>query len=61
MQPLPSKNKHIQPHEPDSSEKSKVTPCSHFDINPQTHVHVLEQLVLTTAKTGEYPDLPGAA
>jgi len=53
MLPLPSKDKHIQPHKPDSDEKSKVTPHSHFDINPQTHVHVLEQLVSTTAETVE--------
>ena len=53
MWPLPSKNKHIQPHKPDSNEKSKVTPRSHFDIDPQTHVHVLKWLVSTTAETVE--------
>src|SRR5258706_6314815 len=52
-QPLSSNNgvaKPIPPHNPDSIKKSKVVPRSHSDIDPQTHVHVLERLVSTTAE-----------
>ena len=40
----------MQPHKPNDVEKTKVVPRSRSDIDPQTHVHVLERLVLTTAE-----------
>jgi hypothetical protein len=55
-QPLPFKTRvaePMQPHIPDSVEKSKVIPRSRSDIDPQTHVHVLERLVSTTAEAIE--------
>ena len=42
-----------QLHNPDSAKKSKVVPGSHSDIDPQTHVHVLERLLSTTAEAVE--------
>jgi hypothetical protein len=54
--PLPSSNmvaKPTQPHKPDSVEKSKVVPRFRSNINPQTHVYVLERLVTTTAEAVE--------
>src|SRR5258706_802091 len=40
----------MPPHNSDSIKKSKVVPRSRSDIDPQTHVHVLERLVSTTAE-----------
>ena len=55
-QPLPS-NKSVvplvQPHDPNSVEKSNMVPRSRYGINPQTHTHVLERLVTTTAEAVE--------
>ncbi len=42
-----------QPHKLDAVEKGKIIPRSHSDIDPQTHVHVLERLVTTTAEAVE--------
>jgi hypothetical protein len=56
MYPLPSNNKFakpMQPNMPDSTEKGKVVPRSRSDIDPQTHIHVLERLVSTTAEAVE--------
>ena len=56
MQPLPSNNgvaEPAQPHKLDGVKKSKVVPRSRFDIDPWTHVHVLERLVTTTAQAVE--------
>ena len=47
--PLPSNNR----HGPDDVEKGKVTPRSRSDIDPRTHVHVLERLISTTAEAVE--------
>ena len=56
MQPLP-RNEGVAPfpqaHDPNWIEKSNMTPRSHPDIDPQTHVHVLERLVETTPKVVE--------
>ena len=52
-QPLHSNNGVGNPaptYNPNSVEKSKVVPRSGSDINPQTHVDVLERLVSTTAE-----------
>ena len=43
----------MQDHNPESVEKSKVTPRSRSNIDPQTHVHVLERLVSITARAVE--------
>ena len=55
-QPLPS-NKGVsplaQPHDPNSVEKSNKVPRSRYGIDPQTHSHVLERLVKTTAEAVE--------
>ena len=54
--PLPSNNEVAnlaQPHKLDGVEKGKLVPRSHSDIDPQTHVHVLERLVTTTAEAVE--------
>ena len=40
----------VPPYNSDSIKRSKVVPRSRSDIDPQTHVHVLERLVLTTAE-----------
>ena len=40
----------VPPHNPESPKRSKVVSRSRSDIDPQTHVHVLERLVLTTAE-----------
>ena len=45
--------KRAQPHKLESDEKIKVIPHSHSDIDPWTHVHVLERLVTTTAHVVE--------
>ena len=45
--------KPVQPHNPDSVEKSDVVFRSHSGIDPQTHVHVLERLVMTTDEAVE--------
>jgi hypothetical protein len=53
---LPSNSgvaKPMQPHRPDSVNQSKVAPRSRSDIDPQTHVHVLERLVSTTTEAVE--------
>jgi len=55
-QPLPSNNgvaKPVQPHNPDGIAKNRTVPRSRSDIDPQTHVHVLERLVTTTAEAVE--------
>src|SRR5258706_4350949 len=54
--PLPLSNevaKPAQPHKLDGVEKGKLVPRSRSDIDPQTHVHVLERLVTTTAEAVE--------
>ena len=54
--PSPSSNrvaKPIQPHKPDGVEKSEVVPRFRSNIDPQTHIHVLERLVSTTAEAVE--------
>ena len=51
--PLPLSNemaKPAQPHKVDGVEKGKLVPRSRSDIDPQTHVHILERLVTTTAE-----------
>ena len=56
MQSVPSNNGVAMPtqaHNPESVEKSKVAPRPRSDIDPQTHVHVLERLVSTTAEAVE--------
>jgi len=56
MQSIPSNNGVAMPtpaHNPQSVEKSKVALRSRSDIDPQTHVHVLERLVSTTAEAVE--------
>jgi len=40
-------------HSPDNVEKSNMVPRSRSGIDPQTHVHVLERLVTTTAEAVE--------
>ena len=45
--------KPAQPHKLDGVEKSKVVPRSRSDIDPRTHLHVLERLVTTTAQAVE--------
>jgi hypothetical protein len=53
---IPSNNgvaKPSQAHNSESVEKSKVVPRSRSDIDPRTHVHVLERLVSTTAEAVE--------
>ena len=55
-QRLPSNNGAspiAQPHDPNSAEKSNIVPRSRFGIDPQTHGHVLERLVTTTAEAVE--------
>jgi hypothetical protein len=55
-QPLPSNEEVVtlaQPHNPNGVEKSNVTPRSGSGVDPQTHVHVLERLVTTTAEAVE--------
>ena len=55
-QSVPSNNgvaKPTQVHNPERVEKSKVALRSRSDIEPQTHVHVLERLVSTTAEAVE--------
>ena len=52
-QPLSSNNAvgmPTPPHNADSIKRSTVAPRSPSDIDPQTHVHVLERLVSTTAE-----------
>jgi len=51
-QPLPS-NQGAQPHNPNSVGKSNTVSRSRSGIDPQTHVHVLERLVTTTAEAVE--------
>ena len=56
MQPLPPNEGSApfsQTHDPNSIEKSNMAPHSHSGIDPQTHVHVLERLVMTTAEAVE--------
>ena len=56
MQSLPSNTgvaEPTQPHQPDDVETSKLVPRSRSGIEPQTHVHVLERLVSTTAEAVE--------
>ena len=43
----------MQLHNLDSAEKSQVIPGSRSDIDPQTHSHVLERLLSTTAEAVE--------
>jgi hypothetical protein len=43
----------MQVHKPESVEKSKLVPRSRSNIDPQTHVHVLERLVSKTAEAVE--------
>ena len=45
--------KPAQPHKLDGVEKAKVVPHSRPEFDPQTHVHVLERLVTTTAQAVE--------
>ena len=55
-QRLPSNNgtaPMAQPHDPNSAEKSNMVPRSRSGIDPQTHAHVLERLVTTTAEAVE--------
>ena len=56
IQPLASNiggAKAAQLHKLNSDEKSKVVPRSRSDIDPWTHIHVLERLVTTTAQAVE--------
>jgi hypothetical protein len=56
MQLLPSNNEvanPVQPHRPDGVDKGKVVPRSRSNIDPKTHIHVLERLVSTTAEVVE--------
>jgi hypothetical protein len=43
----------VQPHNPNSAEKSSMVLRSRAGIDPHTHVHVLERLVTTTAEAIE--------
>ena len=55
-QRLPSNNgaaQISQSHDPNSAEKSNMAPRSRSGIDPQTHAHVLERLVKTTAEAVE--------
>ena len=55
-QPFPSNERVAtlaQPHSHNSAEKSNIVPRSRYSIDPQTHVHVLERLVTTTAEAVE--------
>ena len=49
-QPFSSNDAVIPPHIPDSIKKGKVVPRSRFDIDPHTHVQVLERLVWMTVE-----------
>ena len=56
MQPTPPNNggaKPMSPENPDGTEKSKVVSRARSDIDPQTHVNVLERLVSTTVEAVE--------
>ena len=53
MQPFSSDAPLAQPHGPNSVEKSNMVPRSRSIIDAQTHAHVLERLVMTTAEAVE--------
>jgi hypothetical protein len=55
-QPLPSNNevaKLMQPRKSDDVDKGRVVSRSRSDIDPKTHIYVLERLVSTTAEVVE--------